>query len=590
MNILGRNLLSLTVYHLRRVVYVVIGLPVIDSVTTNPDGTVVVGGSGGTPGQTIVITFPDGSVGTGIVGNGGGWSVTSPGVVAPVPRPEDLVVDQVPTPDKPTVPEPGEVKPGEGGGTVIGGGGANPGDDVEVTLPGGETGSGEAGEDGDWEVEFPDVPYDPELDPGDVGVITNPKPGEPVVEDVTPNSDGTVTVGGGANPGDQITVTFPDGSTGTGTADENGDWTVVSPGAQSPDLGVGDVTVIAKPDPMAGSISAPDAVYADIAGLEFVEVDDAGNYIAWEELIEQMKKIVGVSATASVTSKLGYNGGYAKSVIKVGSAYLVTFDFKIFIFDSLQDLSSGTARVIEKNYLHNGYCGVFKTNHTGYYLRSDGGRNRLVRFDGADTGLVFDVVNDNVPDIVSLGSVDWMYNSDFSISYLIDPVTLSVTPGPVFNDISLSFAGYSGWAANGAGRTFITAESNTTGYSGVYEVSAGGAKSLVVEIPGELTAGDKYLYIKSGTSVSRVTLGTMSVTEFSLGHKLLEGYSRGDFAVFRNSESSVTVTYDAGVTFEKIFVIQNDASLMWVDMEDDRLVLTRNYREFDLLEYQLIEE
>lgn len=591
MNILGRNLLSLTVYHLRRVVQLVIGLPVIDSITANPDGTVTVGGSGGTPGQTIVITFPDGSVGTGVVGNGGGWSVTSPGAVTPVPKPGDLIIDQVPTPDKPTVPEPGEIKPGEGGGTVVGGGGATPGDDVEVTLPGGETGSGEAGSGGDWEVEFPDVPYDPDLDPGDVGVITNPKPGEPVVEHVTPNPDGSVTVGGGgATPGDQITVTFPDGSTGTGTADGNGDWTVVSPGAQSPDLGVGDVTVIAKPDPMAGSISAPDAVYADIAGMEFVEVDDDGNYIAWEELIEQIRKIVGMSTNPGVTAKLGYNGGYAKSVVKVGSAYLVTFDFKIFIFDNLQALTAGTARVIEKNYLHNGYCGVFKTTHTGYYLRSDGGRNRLVRFDGADTSLVFDVVNDNVPDIISLGSVDWMYNSDFSISYLIDPVTLSVTLGPVFDGIRVVFAGYSGWSATGAGRTFIAGQSTTTGYSGVYEISAGGSKSLVVEIPGELTAGEKYLYIKSGLGVSRVNLETMVVSEFNIGHKLLEGFSRGDFAVFRNSESSVTVTYDAGVTFEKIFVIQNDASLMWVDVEADRLVLTRNYREFDLLEYQLIEE
>lgn len=128
MNILGRNLLSLTVYHLRRVVRLVIGSPVVDGVTVNPDGTVVVGGSGGTPGQTIVITFPDGSVGTGVVGNGGGWTVTSPGAVTPVPSAPDLIIDQVPTPDKPATPEPGEVKPGDGGGTVVGGGGANPGD------------------------------------------------------------------------------------------------------------------------------------------------------------------------------------------------------------------------------------------------------------------------------------------------------------------------------------------------------------------------------------------------------------------------------------------------------------------------------
>ena len=76
MNIPGRNLLSLTVYHLRRVVRLVIGSPVIDDIVVNPDGSITVTGSGGTPGQTIVVTFPDGSVGTGVVGNGGGWTVT----------------------------------------------------------------------------------------------------------------------------------------------------------------------------------------------------------------------------------------------------------------------------------------------------------------------------------------------------------------------------------------------------------------------------------------------------------------------------------------------------------------------------------
>ena len=593
MNILGRNLLSLTVYHLRRVVQLVIGSPVIDGVTVNPDGTVVVGGSGGTPGQTIVITFPDGTVGTGVVGNGGGWTVTSPGAVTPVPSAPDLVVDQVPTPIAPTTPEPGEVKPGDGGGTVVGGGGANPGDDVEVTLPGGETGSGEAGPGGDWEVEFPDVPYDPDLDPGDAGVITKPKPGEPVVDDVTPNPNGTVTVGGGgANPGDQITVTFPDGSTGTGTADDNGNWSVTSPGEQDPGIKPGDVVVEAKPDPMAGSITALDAIYADIAGLEFVETDDAGNYMAWEQLLEQIKKIVGVTTEPGTTASLGYLGGYVKGIVKFGSAYLATFDQKTLIFDDEQDLVSNTPRTVEKNYLHNGYCGVFKTLHTAYYLRLDDGRNRLVRFDGVDTGLVFDVINDNVPDIVSLGEEDWLYNSDFTLSYLINPVTLEITEGPTFDDFRVNTGRYSGWATSGAGRTFVTATSTATNYAGVYEIHVDGTHELIVQSPGEITAGDQYLYVKNGTSITIMNLEDGSSKEAIVDAALLEGYSRGDFAIFRNDAASrsVTVTYDGGITFTDVFVTENDASLMQIDIEDDKLILTRNYREFDLLEYQLIEE
>lgn len=593
MNILGRNLLSLTVYHLRRVVRLVIGSPVIDDIVVNPDGSVTVGGSGGTPGDTIVVTFPDGSVGTGVVGNGGGWTVTSPGAVTPVPSAPDLIVDQVPTPDKPSVPEPGEVKPGDGGGTVVGGGGANPGDDVEVTLPGGETGSGEADGDGEWEVEFPDVPYDPDLDPGDVGVITNPKPGEPIVDDITPNPDGSVTVGGGgANPGDQITVTFPDGSTGTGTADDNGNWSVTSPGEQDPGIKPGDVIVDAKPDPMSGSVSAPDAIYADIAGLEFVEVADDGRYIAWEQLLEQIKEIVGVSTEPGTTASLGYISGYVKGIVKFGSTFLATFDQKTLIFDDEQDLVNNTPRTVEKNYLHNGYCGVFKTLHTAYYLRLDDGRNRLVRFDGVDTNLVFDVINDNVPDIVSFGEEDWLYNSDFTLSYLINPVTLEVTAGPAFDDIRVNTGGYSGWATSGAGRTFVTATSTATNYAGVYEMNNNGTHDLIIQSPGEITAGNQYLYVKNGTSITVFNLEDDSTKETIVDSALLEGYSRGDFAIFRNdsASTSVTVTYDGGNTFANIFVTENDASLVQIDVEGDKLIITRNYREFDLLEYQLIEQ
>ncbi|MDM9589504.1 hypothetical protein [Pseudomonas asiatica] len=386
MNIPGRNLLSLTVYHLRRAIRLVIGSPVVDQVVVNPDGTVVVGGSGGTPGQTIVVTFPDGSVGTGVVGSDGSWSVTSPGAVTPVPSPADLVVDQVPTPTAPVVPEPGEVKPGEGGGTVVGGGGATPGDDVEVTLPGGETGSGEADGDGEWEVDFPDVPYDPDLNPGDIGVGTSPQPGSPVVEDISTLPDGSVIVSGsGAKPGDIVTVTLPDGTTGSGVADDNGNWSIYLPGAQGSVTGPGDVTVGAQPDPMSGSVTAPDAMYADIAGMEFVEVDDGGNYISWEQVIEQLKRVIGINTTATNSISFASTYGYPKRVLKSGNTYIAAFDSRYVIFESENQISQGTARVVAKNYITARACDVFKTEHATYYFRNDNGADRLTRLDGSDT-------------------------------------------------------------------------------------------------------------------------------------------------------------------------------------------------------------
>lgn len=594
MNILGRNLLSLTVYHLRRVVRLVIGSPVIDDIVVNPDGTVVVGGSGGTPGQTIVVTFPDGSVGTGVVGNGGGWTVTSPGAVTPVPGAPDLVVDQVPTPDKPSVPEPGEVKPGEGGGTVVGGGGANPGDDIEVTLPGGETGSGEAGDDGDWEVEFPDLPHDPDLDPGDIGVGTTPKPGEPVVGDLTPNPDGTITVGGGgANPGDHVTVTFPDGTTGTGAADDNGDWHVVSPGTQDPGTKPSDVTVEAKPDPMAGSVSAPDAIYADIAGFEFVEVDDNGSYISWEQFVEQLKRITGLNTAASRSISFGGVYGLPKRILKSGSTYIAAFDSQYVIFDSENELTHGTARIVGKNYISDRACDVFKTEHAAYYLRNDNGQDRLTRLDGSDTSITLDIAGSfgdlKLPAMVTLGDEDWLVNADFSISYLINPVTLSVKPGPVFNDVSLQIEGAGDELASSNGRVFAIVKRTSNQSSAVFELSENG-HNVISENGGKVVAGDTILYIMSGLDLRVIDLATNMVQTATLDSALATGYSRGDFAVFVNGDVSLTVTYDAGKTFIKVFPVEGDSSLKWIDVEGSSLVVTRNFRDFDLLEYSLIEE
>lgn len=594
MNVLGRNLLSLTVYHLRRVVHLVIGSPVVDDVVVKPDGTIVVGGSGGTPGQTIVITFPDGTVGTGVVGNGGGWTATSPGAVTPVPGAPDLIVDQVPTPVAPTTPEPGEVKPGDSGGTVVGGGGANPGDDVEVTLPGGETGSGGADDNGDWEVEFPDVPHDPDLEPGDVGVVTNPKPGEPVVGDVTPNEDGTVTIGGGgANPGDQVTITFPDGTTGTGTADDNGNWSATSPGEQDPGTKPGDVVVDAKPDPMSGSVSAPDAIYADIAGMEFVEVADDGSYIAWEQFVQQLKRIAGVNTTASRSITFGGVYGLPKRILKSGNTFIAAFDAKYVIFDSENELTQGTARVVEKNYITDRACDVFKTEHAAYYLRNDNGQDRLTRLDGSDTSIALDIAGGfgdlKLPAMVSLGDEDWLVNADFSISYLINPTTLAVRTGPVFNDVSLQIEGSGGELASSAGRVFASARRTTNQSSAVFEFTETG-HTLISENGGKVVAGDTHLHIMSGSDLRVVNLSTGSVQATTLDSALATGYSRGDFAVFVNGDVSLTVTYDAGKTFSKIFPVEGDSSLRWIDIEDLSLVVTRNFRDFDLLEYSLIEE
>ncbi|WP_162252620.1 Ig-like domain-containing protein, partial [Rhizobium sp. Root483D2] len=50
---------------------------------------------------------------------------------------------------------------------------------------------------------------------------------------VTGNGDGTITVTGTAEPGAILTVTYPDGTTGSVVAGPNGQYSITSPGVQT---------------------------------------------------------------------------------------------------------------------------------------------------------------------------------------------------------------------------------------------------------------------------------------------------------------------------------------------------------------------
>ena len=91
MNSLGRNLLSLTVYHLRRVVRLVIGEPKGIWVICHDDGTATVGGSGAVPGTNLTVTFPDDSKASTTVTASGAWQVVS-GVIASCPLATELEI------------------------------------------------------------------------------------------------------------------------------------------------------------------------------------------------------------------------------------------------------------------------------------------------------------------------------------------------------------------------------------------------------------------------------------------------------------------------------------------------------------------
>ena len=279
MNILGRNLLSLTVYHLRSVVKRVFGGVVIDGVVVNADGTVTVVGSGGTPGDTVVVTFPDGTVGSGQVGIDGGWEVVSPGVVDPVPMPEDLVIDVSPTPAPPCSIAIDSITSNLDGTVVVSGCGGEPGDKVGVEFPDGSIGDGEGDEDGNWEVISP-TPQNPDLDTGDLEVIITPPPAEPIIQEIDCTFDSATVLGVGARNGDTVVVTFPGGQVVEAIADVIGGWSVTATLSECPLAEELIIEVIPNPDSII--ILPKNVIWADVAGMEYAEVDDNGNFIELE--------------------------------------------------------------------------------------------------------------------------------------------------------------------------------------------------------------------------------------------------------------------------------------------------------------------
>ncbi|RIM10110.1 YSIRK-type signal peptide-containing protein [Staphylococcus chromogenes] len=271
--------------------------PVVNNPQPN-DGTVT---GSGEPGETVVVTFPNGDVVTGTVGEDGTWTVNVPPtetleegevVTGTVEEDGTWTVDVPPTvtltegdvitatveddngnvstpgngtvtdtiaPDAPVVNNP---QPNDG--TVTGTG--EPGGTVTVTFPNGEVVTGTVDEDGTWTV---DVPPTVTLTEGDIitatveddngnvstpgnGTVTDTiAPEAPVVNDPQPN-DGTVT--GTGEPGGTVTVTFPNGEVVTGTVEEDGTWTVDVPPTVT--LTEGDV-ITATVEDDNGNVSTP---------------------------------------------------------------------------------------------------------------------------------------------------------------------------------------------------------------------------------------------------------------------------------------------------------------------------------------------
>ncbi|PNZ74515.1 Ig-like domain-containing protein, partial [Mammaliicoccus stepanovicii] len=197
------------------------------------------------------ITFPDGTTATGTTDKDGNYTIDIPtnvdlvgGEVLPVTATD---VDGNKSPETSTTvkdmnaPSTPSVNPVTSEDKVITGT-AEPGSTVTVTFPDGTTATGTTDKDGNYTI---DIPGNVDLVGGEVLPVTatdadgnkSPEtsttvkdttaPSAPSVNPVT-SEDKVIT--GKAEPDSTVTVTFPDGTTATGTTDKDGNYTIDIPG------------------------------------------------------------------------------------------------------------------------------------------------------------------------------------------------------------------------------------------------------------------------------------------------------------------------------------------------------------------------
>ncbi len=244
--------------------------------TANPDGTLTVTGVG-EPGASVKVTFPDGTTKTVGAGPDGAYTVTSAGnqpsgTVNAVAT--DAAGNKSPTASAPygdaTAPNaPSLTATGNADGTLKVTGTAEAGALVKVTFPDGTTASVTAGPAGTYSAtSLASQPSGPvsatakdaagNISPAANGTYADTiAPSAPTLT-ATPNTDGTITVAGFAEPNAIVKVTFPDGTIGIATASATGSYAATSAGNQPS----GSVSV--KATDAAGNVSpAASGTYAD---------------------------------------------------------------------------------------------------------------------------------------------------------------------------------------------------------------------------------------------------------------------------------------------------------------------------------------
>ncbi|MFT0636816.1 Ig-like domain-containing protein [Staphylococcus ureilyticus] len=229
-------------------------------------------------GSEVTVTFPDGTTATGTADDEGNYTIDIPSnvdleggeeiVVTSTDKDGNTSEEATTTVTDVTAPEAPTVNEVTSEDTQISGT-AEPGSEVTVTFPDGTTATGTADDQGNYTI---DIPSNVDLEGGEpIKVVATDKDGNtseeatttvtdttapesPTVEEVT--SEDT-QISGTAEPGSEVTVTFPDGTTATGTADSEGNYTVDIP--SNVDLKGGEELQVTATD-KNGNVSKPSIV------------------------------------------------------------------------------------------------------------------------------------------------------------------------------------------------------------------------------------------------------------------------------------------------------------------------------------------
>ncbi|MCU5746297.1 Ig-like domain-containing protein [Staphylococcus sp. SQ8-PEA] len=263
--------------------------PTVDHITSN--STEITGQA--EPNSTVTIHYPNGETAEGQADEEGNYSIQIPSRVnlkggenisvtatdkdGNTSSSAETTVEDKTAPDTPQV-EGMTSQDHKVTGT------AEPGSQITVTFPDGKKVTGQADRDGNYSV---DVPSDVNLKGGEEISVTSTDdngnvstPSKVTVVDTTapsrPEINGVNStdkqVSGQAEPGSTVTVTFPGGVTATGTADDDGNFTVKIP--DNVTLNGGETISVTATDQAGNTSSEGSTTVADKTAPEAPTADD----------------------------------------------------------------------------------------------------------------------------------------------------------------------------------------------------------------------------------------------------------------------------------------------------------------------------